>query len=131
MVVSAKKHDGEAVVLTPPVVSASAAPALPTSTPTASSSTAPSPTPEPTTKVKRVGGGHQKPKPISMAELSNDLVRVRVSNWLWLLKISASAFYARVDAGNIPEPTGKDGPSNKRPYWTAGVVRSFLEQHQP
>lgn len=90
---------------------AAAAPSLTTST-----------TPAPTTKPKRLGGGHQRPAAY-LPPLDVDESRIRVSHWLALLGgLSASAFYARLDRGWIPEPCGKD----PRPFWRARVVREFL-----
>lgn len=72
--------------------------------------------------------GHQRPKPISAAALAVDMTRVRVGHWLFLLNLSASAFYVQIRKGLIPPPCGKD----TRPYWRADVVRAYLEaKHQP
>jgi len=92
-----------------------------TSKPAAAS---PAPAAPTLTKPKRVGGGHQKPA-TTLPILDADETRVRVKHWLALLGgLSASAFYARLDRGLIPEPCGHD----PRPFWRARVVREFLSK---
>lgn len=92
------------------------------STSTTPTTSLPTTSTAPTTKLKRAGGGHQKPA-TTLPLLDNDLTRVRIRHWLALLGgLSASAFYARLDRGSIPEPCGRD----PRPFWRAKVVREFL-----
>jgi hypothetical protein len=73
---------------------------------------------------------HQRPTPISLDELQNDLLRVRVSDWLYLLRISASSFYAQLAAGAIPPADGHDGIHSRypNPYWRAATVRAYLQK---
>ena len=114
---------------TPPSNTLAARGSIPAST-SSSTSTQTSTSNPAKPKPKRTNG-HQKPKPIPTGLLDNDLARIRVSHWLTLLgDLSASAFYARWDAGKIPEPCGQDGPKGGRSYWTAAAVKSFLKEHQ-
>lgn len=49
--------------------------------------------------------------------------RVRVEHMLTFLSISHATLYARIAAGSVPPPDGKDG---KRPYWLTETVRAIL-----
>ncbi|WP_146122920.1 hypothetical protein [Burkholderia multivorans] len=73
-------------------------------------------------KRKRTNG-HQRAEPIAPETLAIDDARIRVKHWLFLLAISASAFYSKAAKGEIPAPCGYDG---KSPYWKAAVVRKHL-----
>lgn len=55
--------------------------------------------------------------------------RFRISNWMYILNMSHSAFYERLKRPYkykhpVPSPDGKD----PRPYWNTETVRAFLEK---
>ena len=73
---------------------------------------------------KKSRSGHTQPKPYP-GSLS-DPGRFRVANWLALLNLSHSAFYARLRYYHkhpIPPPDGHD----PRPFWRTETVRQFLQ----
>lgn len=67
-----------------------------------------------------------KAKPIPFYGDLNSLARLRVGNLLYLLNISHSSLYRRIEAGLIPKPDGKDG---KRPYWLTSTIKPILESN--
>ena len=53
--------------------------------------------------------------------------RFRVANWMFLLNISHSAFYARMKYYHkypLPQPDGTDG----RPYWSTSTVLTYMQE---
>lgn len=66
--------------------------------------------------------GHAKARPLLIS--LDQPGRIRVGNWLALLNIGHSTFYAKRRLGEIPQPDGLD----KRPYWNTDTVRDFLSR---
>lgn len=80
----------------------------------------------PTTPERvRRKSGHTQPK--SYCGSLHEPGRFRVSNWLHLLNISHSAFYARLRYFHkypVPPPDGHD----PRPYWHTTTVLEYIQK---
>lgn len=73
---------------------------------------------------KKAKSGHTQAKPYQGS--LDDPGRFRVANWLALLNLSHSAFYARLKDYHkfpLPQPDGFDG----RPYWDTATVTKYLQ----
>lgn len=69
--------------------------------------------------------GHSKARSVNAILLDIDETRLRVGHLMTLLRVSHSAFYARLHKGLIPSPDGYLAQT-KAPYWRAATVRNLF-----
>ena len=73
---------------------------------------------------KKKRNGHAKRKVLLPGHFNADS-KLRVGHLQELFGISNSTVYAQIAKGKIKPPDGRDGKTNRKPYWRA---ESYLEE---
>lgn len=69
------------------------------------------------------GGADKSPRQNTSLNGLNDFLRLHAKDFIRLLAIGHTAFYAGLKANRYPPPDGYDG---KRPYWFQKTAYDFL-----